>query len=677
MRDHPPETPREPVTETRHGTEVVDPYQWLEADDDRVADWIDAQNEYADSVLATPTRDALRPAFERASRIAEHGSVTAAGGRYFRTIEAPDEDHAVLYVESSPGGERRVLVNPNEFAAPAASMNWHVVGPDGERVAYGYDEGGEEQYDVRVLDVETGDRRETVPGVGRTNPGGFAWTDEGFYFVRTGGADNDGGQLDRALYYHKHGTDSAADRLVTDAFGPRELAVLTTDDEGTCFVAINDGWDTTELYRLDESRADPLVPLFVDLDANIEITTDDEYLYLRTDAGADRGRVLQISLGTAREGERLSLETFPEAVPETEDVLRGVEPVGERLAAVHLRDASSRLTLWADGECVETVPTPALCTVPPASLDADGTGEKLFYRVEDFTAPSRVHQYDAASGETSVIARPETEPTVPVTAERLFFESDDGTAVPAFLVHAEGKPPDAETPAIVYGYGGFRIAMTPSYRRFAGPFLAAGGAFIVACLRGGSEYGESWHRAGTFEQKQNVFDDLYAVAEGLAGEYADPDRLAVWGGSNGGLLAGAALTQRPDLWTAVLCEVPLLDMLRFHEFLLGESWTTEYGSPDEPDAFAYLRAYSPYHNVTKRAYPATMFTTALGDTRVHPSHARKMTARVQANQTGDAPIILRTETDTGHGVGKPTERIVREQLDRWTWLCDRLNVTVE
>jgi prolyl oligopeptidase len=273
-----------------------------------------------------------------------------------------------------------------------------------------------------------------------------------------------------------------------------------------------------------------------------------------------------------------------------------------------------------------------------------------------------------------VLAQADVDLGVDVTAERTFHESADGTAVPAFVVTAADTDPGPDTPAVLYGYGGFRIAQTPAFRRFAGPFLAAGGAFVVACLRGGSEYGESWHRAGTFGDKQNVFDDCYAVAEGVAAESADPDRLAIWGGSNGGLLAGAALTQRPDLWAAVLCEVPLLDMLRFHEFLLGESWTSEYGSPEDPEAFAYLRAYSPYHNVTERSYPATLFTTALGDTRVHPSHARKTTARVQANQTGDAPVALRTESDTGHGVGKPTERIVREQVDRWTWLCDRLGV---
>jgi prolyl oligopeptidase len=677
VRETPPDTRREPVTETLHGEEITDPYRWLEADtgDEAVREWTTAQNEYADAVLDTDTREALRPRLEALARVTDYGAVTVAGGRYFRTIERPAEDHAVLYVQSALDAEPRPLIDPNEFDGEAASMNWFVVGPDGDRVAYGYDEGGQEQYDIRVIDVGSGDRLEEVPDVGRANPAGFAWTNNGFYSVRTGGPDDeDGGQLDRALYYHEHGDDSTDDRLVAADFGRRELPVLTTDDEGTCFVAVNEGWDTTELFRLDESRGDPLVPLLVGLDATVEVTAGDDKLYLQTDHGADRGRVVAVPLDEAREGERLSLAEFPEAIPETEDVLQGVTPVGDALAAVHLRDASSVASLWRGGKRAATVPTPHLCTVSPESLDADDEGTELFHVVEDFAEPPRVRRYDVATGACEVLAQAHADLGIEVTAERCFFESADGTEIPAFIVTAAETDPDADTPAVVYGYGGFRIAQTPAFRRFAAPFLGAGGAVVVACLRGGSEYGESWHRAGTFGDKQNVFDDCYAVAEGLAGESADPDRLAIWGGSNGGLLAGAALTQRPDLWAAVLCEVPLLDMLRFHRFLLGESWTSEYGSPEDPDAFDYLRAYSPYHNVTERAYPPTLFTTALGDTRVHPSHARKMTARVQANQTANAPVVLRTETDTGHGVGKSTKRIVREQVDRWTWLCDRLEV---
>jgi len=674
VRDSPPETPREPVSETLHGETITDPYRWLEADDDRVATWTEAQNDYADTVLDTDTREQLRPRFEEVARVTDYGPVTVAGGRYFRTIEAPDEDHAVLYVQSSLDAEPRRLVDPTEFEADTASMNWHVVGPDGDRVAYGYDEGGEEQYDIRVVDVETGDRIETVPEVGRVNPGGFAWTTDGFYSVRTGDAA-DGSQLDKALYHHEHGDDPAADTLITSAFSEREWPSVTTTDDDTAFVTVNRGWSTAEVFRLAPDREEPLVPLFVGHDADFTLTVGEETLYVRTDLDADYGRVLAVPLDEARTGERLDPASFADAIPETDGVLQGVHVVGDALAAVHLHDASGDLTLWRDGRRIDRVPTPELCSVSAEALDADDAGTELFYVVEEFEQPPRVSRYDRDSETTATVAQADVALGVETTVSRRFYESADGTEVPAFLVHRAGLDPDGDAPTVLYGYGGFRIAQTPSFQRFLGPFLDAGGVYAVAALRGGSEYGESWHRAGTRERKQNVFDDLYGVAEGLVTDgYTDADRLAAWGGSNGGLLTGAALTQRPDLWAAILCEVPLLDMLRFHEFLLGESWTVEYGSPEDAEAFEYLRDYSPYHNVTERAYPATMFTTAAGDTRVHPAHARKMTARVQSTTTGEAPVVLRTEADTGHGVGKPTDRIVREQVDRWTWLCDRLGV---
>jgi prolyl oligopeptidase len=347
------------------------------------------------------------------------------------------------------------------------------------------------------------------------------------------------------------------------------------------------------------------------------------------------------------------------------------------LAANHLQDASSELSVWEAGEKTATLPSPEFCTID--GVDADDDGGELYYVVHDFEEPDRLTRYwlgDGGAG-TEVLGQADIELGVDIEVSQEFFESADGTDVPAFVVHQAGLEPADEAPTVLYGYGGFRIPQTPSFWRFAGPFLAAGGVFAVANLRGGTEYGEPWHEAGMLENKQNVFDDFHAVGEGLieAG-YTDSDHLGAYGGSNGGLLTGAALTQRPDLWSAILCTVPLLDMLRFHRFLLGESWTVEYGSPDDPAAFEYIREYSPYHNVKEQDYPATMFKTAAGDTRVHPSHARKMTALVQDQQTGDEPIILRTETDTGHGIGKSTEMIVEEQVDQWTWLCDQLGADV-
>ncbi|NHX36132.1 MULTISPECIES: prolyl oligopeptidase family serine peptidase [Halolamina] len=679
MRDSPPDTERRPVTEEHHGEEIVDPYRWLEESSEEVETWVAAQNEYADTVLDTDTRDALRPQFERVARVTDYGAVTAAGGRYFQTIEEPDEDHGVLYVRDSFDEEPRSLVDPNAFDGEAASMNWFTVGPDGERVAYGYDEGGQEQYDVRVVDTDTGELRDEVPDAGRVNPGGFAWTDDGFYSIRTGGP-GDGEQLQKALYGHRHDADPDEDELLTDAFSEHAWPELAYDTEtDTLLAAVHEGTTHTDLYRVDPDAEEPLTPLLTDYDATFapHVASDAGEVHFLTNYEADFSRVLTADVGTVAAGADLDPDEFAVSIPETDAVLQDVTVAGESLVANHLRDASSGLSVWAGGETVETLPSPEFCTID--GVDSDDDGEELFYVVHDFEAPDRVTRYrlDGADASPETVGRADIELGVDVSVSQEFFESADGTEVPAFVVHREGLDPAGEAPTVLYGYGGFRIPQTPSFWRFAGPFLDAGGVFVVANLRGGTEYGEPWHEAGMREHKQNVFDDFHAVAEGLidAG-YTDTDHLGAYGGSNGGLLTGAALTQRPDLWAGILCTVPLLDMLRFHRFLLGESWTVEYGSPEDPEAFEYIREYSPYHNVEQRDYPATMFKTAAGDTRVHPSHARKMTALVQAHQTGEEPIVLRTETDTGHGVGKSTEMIVEEQVDQWTWLCDRLGADV-
>ncbi|MFW5895819.1 MAG: prolyl oligopeptidase family serine peptidase [archaeon] len=682
MRDSPPETERRPVTAALHGEEIVDPYRWLEADTEAVEQWVDAQNEYADHVLDTDTRDALRPRFEDLARVTDYGAVTVAGGRYFQTIEAPAEDHGVLYVRDSFEEAPTALVDPNQFAGEAASMNWFTVSPDGDRVAYGYDEGGQEQYDVRIVDTDAGEIVDEVPDAGRVNPGGFAWTDDGFYSVRTSGLGG-GDQLQKALYAHRHGDDPADDELLTDAFSEHAWPQIEYDRESdTLIAAVHEGTTHTDVYRVDPDADEPLVPLLTGYDASFgpHVDSDAGAVHFVTNYEADYSRVITADVETLATAGDLDPATFTETIPETDAVLQDVTVAGDSLVANHLRDASSELSVWVAGENVETLPGPAFCTIDGVDCDDDGT--ELFYVVRDFEAPDRVTRYplagaDAAS-DPETVGQADVELGVDVAVSQEFFESTDGTAVPAFVVHREGLEPDGEAPTLLYGYGGFRIPQTPSFWRFAGPFLAAGGVFAVANLRGGTEYGEPWHEAGMREHKQQVFDDFFAVAEGLIEVgYTDRDHLGAYGGSNGGLLTGAALTQRPDLWAGILCTVPLLDMLRFHRFLLGESWTVEYGSPEDPDTFGYIREYSPYHNVEERTYPATMFKTAAGDTRVHPSHARKMTALVQTNQTGDEPIVLRTETNTGHGVGKSTEMIVEEQVDQWTWLCDRLGADVK
>jgi prolyl oligopeptidase len=707
----PPETEARPVTDEYHGEEITDPYRWLEDDTDAVREWVDAQNEYADAHLETDRREALRPRFERLADVTSYHPVVVRGGWYFQRIEGPEEDHPVLYVRDGLDGDRRVLVDPNEWA-DTRSLSWYVPSHDGDRVAYGVTEGGDEQYDVHVLDVATGDEIDVLPGVGRTNPGMFAWEPgaEGFYYVATGSPE-EGRQLEKELRRHAidpagegtddgdggdgsddgDGTDGSDDGDGTDGSDgshgsdtvllehddPHVWPVLWTDREtGTLVLGLSEMSGGTDLYvALEDGDFEPVL---TGTDAPFQVGLHRGTVYLKTEYGAPRGQVLACSLDRfsdagAAQGE-LDPDSLDVVVPEREGTLESIALAEDAIVAHHQRDATSQLRRYGlDGAGPESIDVPDNVTV--AGLTANRDGAEAFYLVESFDRPPAVVRADLAEGTT--VVRDQVEVDVPddLVVRQEWFESTDGAEVPVFVVHREGIDRDGDDPAVLYGYGGFRNSLTPTFGRFRLPFLADGGVYAQVCARGGREFGEEWHEQGMLEHKQHTFDDFVGAAEHLVDRgYTRPDRLAVAGGSNGGLSVGAVVTQRPDLFGAAFCAVPLLDMLRFHEFLLGESWTTEYGSPGDPAAYEWLKAYSPYHNVEPgRRYPPVLFKTAVGDSRVHPSHARKMTARMQTEAEG-GPFLLRTMTDTGHGLGKPTSMIVREQLDQWTFLYDHLAI---
>ena len=713
-RTTPPETPRRPVTDEFHGESITDPYRWLEGDDDEVREWTDAQNLYAEAVLDTPNREALAERFESLGRVGQYGPVTPAGDRLFQEVKRPDDEQPVLYAYDDPDAagsdEGTVLVDPNGWAGDGTiSMDWFVPGPEGAYLAYGVAEGGDEQYDVRIVDVAAAEVVETVVDAGRTQANGFAWVEasgsagddaaspRGFYYVTTGtagdGAGDDAeeavdadettesdGQLDKAIRFHELGSGSAPDddHVVADEIGETTWPTLATDGDAL-IAGYVEGWERSDVYGY---RGDPtdaeLRPVLAGVDAVFTPTIDGDRdrLLLATDHGADFSRVLAAPLAEALAGEAAAPDAYDELVPETDAVLRGLKLASDRLLAHYHRDASSEIAiLGADGERERTVDLPAFPTV--AGVHGTSDDPEAYLTVQSFAEPHAVRRVDLTDGTTETLCRQSTEVEFGIKVSQEWFESADGTDVPAFVVRRSDVDPDGDNPAVLTGYGGFRVNRTPTFDRFRLPFLAAGGVFVLATLRGGTEYGEPWHEAGRRGNKQRVFDDALAVADGIAERgWADPDRIGVTGGSNGGLLVGALITQRPERWAVALCHVPLLDMLRFHRFLLGASWTTEYGHPEEdPEAFASIREYSPYHNAPEADYPATMFTTALGDTRVHPSHARKMTALVQECNTGGEPVILRVEDDAGHGVGKPTSMQVRENSERWGFVFERLGIS--
>ncbi len=682
--DGPPETEREPVSEELHGETIVDPYRWLEASDETVSAWEDAQNAYTDEFVGTDRRETLRPAVEA---LADHETFhvpVVRGDRYFQLIEATGADQPRLTVREDRDGAPRTLVDPNELGE-TVSLGWFVPDSDGDRVVYGLMEGGTEEYDIRVLDVESGELIDRLDDVGRCGEYSVAWTDGGVYYLSTGSAADDS-LLEKELRYRELGGE---DRCVTTEIPERRWPHVQVDrDTGLVLVALGELASDTELYVLD---GDDLVPLVTEADTTLDPLVHEGRVYLTTNHDAPRFRLLgadaETILGLVGETDgEPGLNAFETVVPESDDVLTQVAPAGDGLAIHRIREARSVVSIHdGTGENRYELSLPEFVGVPRGGLTGSPDGAEVAFALQGLDRPPAIVHADvsaeAGPDDWTAVQSPEfpapfdPRADLDLTVDRLWVDSTDGATVPVYVVHRADLALEGDAPTVLYGYGGFRIPQLPSFDPYRGPFLAAGGVFALACLRGGLEFGEEWHEAGHREHKHRVFEDFEAAGEALieAG-YTNSDRLAGMGGSNGGLLVGAALTRRPGLFGAIVCGVPLLDMLRFHQFLLGETWTPEYGSPEDPDAFEWLRAYSPYHNVEEADYPATLFHTAAGDTRVHPSHARKMAARVQHATTGDAPICFRSVEETGHGVGTPTSLEIEQQLDRWTFIYEMLDV---
>lgn len=698
----PPTARREDVIDTFHGVEIPDPYRWLEGDDEAVRKWTDAQNEYTDAHLDTPTLDTLRPEMQELAEVPDYGAIKVENDRYFQTVKEPEDDHSRLFVRESPGNDGTILVDPNEWPAnndedaPTQSMSWFLPAYDGEYVAYGVTEGGDEQVDIQVVTVPDAEEVAVLEDCGRVSLGLIAFDavspglidrdgdGDGFYYVATGDAES-GAQMDKELRHWRF--DGSEETLLEHDDRHVWPTVRTDRESGTLAVGFSEMSGGTDWHVQVDGELHPIIE---NSDAETFVVFHDGTVFLQTDHEAPHKRVVSCSLTRFYEGD-LDFAECETVLPEREAILQSFAVTPEHIVAHYQEDGHAQLTVYDhDGGHVRDLSLPNYASV--SQLRSNDDAEEVFYQVESFHYPPTLVQIHPSTGNRQELARVDVDVPEELVVRQEFVESTDGAEVPVFLCHRKGLELDGDNPAILYGYGGFRNSVTPRFDRFRVPFLAKGGVYAQVCARGGQEYGEAWHEDGMLAEKQHTFDDFIAAAEHLCtAGYTNSGRLAVAGRSNGGLSVGAVVTQRPDLWTAAYCGVPLLDMLRFHRFLLGESWTSEYGHPEEPEAFEYIREYSPYHNIesssqntsdgqSERAnsddsvdYPSVLFTTADGDTRVHPCHARKMTARLQ-NEADGGPFILRTNTDTGHGVGKPTDMIVTEEVDRWTFFYDRLEM---
>jgi prolyl oligopeptidase len=674
-----PDSPRVSQVDDYHGVRVTDPYRWLEdLDSPQTRAWVEAQNQVTSAFLAAiPEREPIRERLKELWNYRRYGVPVRHGDRYFFTRNDGLQDQDVLYRVDTPGGEARLLLDPNTLSPDGtiALTGWSVS-EDGRLLAYGLSSGGSDWQEWRVREVETG--RELPDHLKWVKFSGAAWThdDQGFFYSRYD-EPREGRPLEEAnfyqkLYYHRLGAPQSADELIYQRPDSKEMGFIASVTEDGHYLLIH-AWRGTEtenafFYKDLRRPGSPVVELLDGFDASYTfIANDGPRFWFHTDLGAPRGRVIEIDL---RDPAR---ERWRELVPEGEETLQGATCLHDTLVVHYLKDAHSQVRQYAmDGRFLREVELPGLGTTD--GFTGRCKDRETFYGFNGYTTPDTIYRYDLETGEATVFRRAEIHGFDPGRYEtrQVFFPSKDGTRIPMFITARKGLKLDGSNPTYLYGYGGFNVSLTPTFSPAHVAWMERGGIYAVANLRGGGEYGEEWHLAGSKLKKQNVFDDFIAASEWLiAGGYTSPRKLAIAGYSNGGLLTAACMVQRPDLYGAVIVGVGVLDMLRFHKFTIGWGWTSDYGSPDDPADFQAIYAYSPYHNLKPgTAYPPVLITTADHDDRVVPGHSFKFAAALQRDNPGPHPALIRIETRAGHGGGKPVSKKIDETADEFAFLLN-------
>jgi prolyl oligopeptidase len=674
-----PDTRKVDVVDDYHGTKVADPYRWLEDQDgDETAAWVEAQNEVTFAYLESlGTREPLR---ERLTELWDHeryGTPWRVADRLFWFRNDGLQNQSVLYVQDD-GGAPRVLIDPNTLSEDGTvALGGLEISDDGRSMAYSLSVSGSDWRTWHVRDVDTGEDLDDLVEWSKFSGASWAPDGSGFYYSRydepVEGDEFEQANYHQKVFFHRLGTPQSEDELVYERPDQKEwgFGAEVTEDGRYLILSVWKGTSQKNgVFYRELSEGSDVVELLPDFDADYTfVGNDGPVFYFRTDLDAPRGRLIAID---TREPAR---ENWRTVIPQSEDVLQSASLTADMLVINVMHDAHDEIVLHElDGTLVRAVELPSLGSVGGFGGRRDAT--ETYYSFTSFLHPTVVYRYDFTTGESELFREPDIAFDFDdYTTEQVFYRSKDGTRVPMFLVHRKDLELDGDNPTLLYGYGGFNISLTPGFAVSRLVWLEMGGVFAMANLRGGGEYGEEWHEAGTLHDKQNVFDDFVAAAEWLiARGYTRPQKLACQGGSNGGLLVGAVVNQRPDLWGAALPAVGVMDMLRFHRFTIGWAWVSDYGSSDDPEEFETLHAYSPYHNLVPREYPAVMVTTADHDDRVVPGHSFKYAARLQEMQRGDAPTLIRIETKAGHGAGKPTAKVIEELADRYAFLIDNLDM---
>jgi len=677
MPEHPwPATRQEAIVETIHGKQVKDPYRWLEnAGAPEVQAWMQAQDAYTRGELAKlPGRAELAA---RLKQLFYYDAVSAPAhrkGRYFYTRKHADKEKSVVYWKQGENGKETVLFDPNTWSTDGSTGlgGWWPT-KDGKYVAYSIKENNSDETKTKILEVATGkDLPDLLIG---TKYSGASWTPDGkgFYYTWVPPVGGEVTIADRPGFaevrFHKLGTEQAQDAVVHPATrDPKSFIGGGISDDGHwLLVSISHGWNSTDVFLKDARKPKAEWKTLVKgVDATFGVEIWKDQLYIHTNDGAPKYRVFKTP------ATKLDRAAWKEIIPEGEATLEGVSVVGGQLIATYLRNAATEVEVRTlDGKPVRKVALPALGTSGGISGNPDeDTG---YFAYTSFTEPQVIYKTSIKTGKVSEWARIKLPiDTSQLETEQVFYPSKDGKKISMFIISKKGTPKNGKNPTILYGYGGFNVSQTPAFSSSRAVWLERGGVYAIANLRGGGEYGEEWHRDGMLLKKQNVFDDFIAAGEYLVKEgWTSPEHLAISGGSNGGLLVGAVATQRPELFKAVVCGVPLLDMIRYHLSGSGKTWISEYGSAEDPAQFAAIYAYSPYRvavDAGARAYPAVLFDSSDHDDRVDPLHARKLAAVMQAAQTAKAPILLRIEKNAGHGGADMVKQTVEKIADQYAFL---------
>jgi prolyl oligopeptidase len=677
-----PETKKVDQVDDYHGTKVADPYRWLEnLDSNDTRAWVEAQNKATFAYLKEiPAREQIKQRLTKLWNYERYGIPFKEGGHYFYAKNNGLQNQNVIYTTQSPDAEGRVLFDPNTLSTDGTvALSNYRISDDGKLMAYGLAQAGSDWQEWRVRDIETG--KDLPDQVKWVKFSGASWSkdNKGFFYSRYDepkeGVKMSGANYFQKLYYHRIGEPQSQDALIYERPDQKDwlLSGSVTDDGHYLIIYASQGSsDKTRVYYKDLQAKDAqVVKLLDEGDAAYSlIDNDGPVFWFRTDLDAPRGKIIAID---TRNPER---KNWKEIAPQAAETLQGVNVVGNMFVASYLKDARSQIKIFSlDGKLTREVQLPGIGSA--GGFNGRRSDKETFYSFNSYTTPATIYRYDMATGKSSVFRAPKVDfNPAEYETKQVFYPSKDGTRVPMFITYKKGLKLDGANPTLLYAYGGFNISQTPGFSVGSLVWMEMGGVYAVANLRGGSEYGEDWHKAGTRLQKQNVFDDFIAAAEWLiSNKYTSTPKLAIHGGSNGGLLVGAVMTQRPELFGATLPAVGVMDMLRFQKFTIGWAWVSDYGSSDNPEEFKAIYKYSPLHNIKPGvAYPPTLITTADHDDRVVPSHSFKFAAAMQAAQAGPNPILIRIETRAGHGAGKPTSKIIEEIADRWGFLVRALNM---